>query len=61
MCNSQRHRRKYHDLSFVTVTNQDEAETDSLRVGVTGQGTVAPDYNNASLEVGRSYSIYRPA
>ncbi len=44
-------------LSFVTVTNQPAAETNSLTVTVTGQGTVSPDFNNASLEVGRSYSI----
>ena len=44
-------------LSFVTVTNQATPATNVLTVQVTGQGTVLPDYNNAPLAVGGSYSI----
>ena len=44
-------------LSFVTVTNQITPATNVLTVQVTGQGTVSPDYNNASLAVGGSYSM----
>jgi cyclophilin family peptidyl-prolyl cis-trans isomerase len=44
-------------LSFVTVTNQAAAATNLLTVQVSGPGTVSPDYNNASLLVGGSYSI----
>ena len=44
-------------LSFVTVTNQITPATNLLTVQVTGQGTVSPDYNNASLAVGGTYSI----
>jgi cyclophilin family peptidyl-prolyl cis-trans isomerase len=44
-------------LSFVTVTNQAAAASNLLTVQVTGQGMVSPDYNNASLVVGGSYSI----
>ena len=44
-------------LSFVTVTNQITPATDVLTVQVTGQGTVSPDDNNASLAVGSSYSL----
>ena len=44
-------------LSFVNVTNEAAAATNLLTVQVTGQGTVSPDYNNASLAVGGSYSL----
>jgi cyclophilin family peptidyl-prolyl cis-trans isomerase len=44
-------------LSFVTVTNQTTPATNVLTVQVAGHGTVSPDYNNASLAVGGSYSI----
>ena len=44
-------------LSFVTVTNEAAAETNLLTVQVTGPGTVSPDYSNALLAVGGSYSI----
>ena len=44
-------------LSFVTVTNQAAGATNLLTVHVTGQGTVSPDYSNAPLAVGGSYSI----
>jgi cyclophilin family peptidyl-prolyl cis-trans isomerase len=44
-------------LSSVTVTNQAAAATNLLTVQVTGQGTVSPDYNIASLAVGGSYSL----
>ena len=44
-------------LSFVTVTNPAAAATNLLTVQVTGQGTVSPNYSNASLPVGSSYTI----
>ena len=44
-------------LSFINVTNPAAAATNLLTVQVTGQGVVSPDYNNASLAVGGSYSV----
>lgn len=44
-------------LSFVTVTNPAAAATNLLTVQITGQGTVSPNYSNASLPVGGSYTI----
>ena len=44
-------------LSFVTVTNQATPATSVLTVQVTGQGTVLPNDNNASLAVGGAYSL----
>jgi cyclophilin family peptidyl-prolyl cis-trans isomerase len=44
-------------LSYVNVTDPAAALTSVMSVQVTGQGTVFPDYDNASLTVGGSYSL----
>ena len=44
-------------LSFINVTNQASLPNAQFTVQVSGQGTVSPDYNNASLVVGDTYTV----